>query len=82
MFASVAPICLVGYLYPPQQQQQQQKREVSEEEDYCLVSTKEGEDAARQIGAMAYIEWTEGSHELPTPVERLMWYGYYRNLSK
>jgi hypothetical protein len=77
---------LVGYhhpigIYSDRTQQQEEDVGISTYEE-GLVSTQEGEDAARQIGAMAYIEWTYGTHDPYAVMEKLAWYGYYYHLSK
>ncbi|PVG01486.1 hypothetical protein CPB86DRAFT_781709 [Serendipita vermifera] len=83
-FAAGAPICLVGYLYPcnlgPRSNEGKQK--TSKNENGRLVSTQEGEEAARQIGAVAYIEWTRGDQSRLAAMEALLWYGYYYRLYK
>jgi hypothetical protein len=53
-----------------------------DDEEPPIVSRQEGETAARQIEAVAYLEWTEYTPELRSEMERLMWYGYYNQLSK
>jgi hypothetical protein len=85
MVTREAPVCLVGYFYPPfgrNKRRQQQKETGTSDNDPRLISTREGEDAARQIGAIRYIEWTNGPGELYAAQETLMWYGYYYHLSK
>jgi hypothetical protein len=90
-FAPEAPICLIGCLFPKpsefggkQQQPRQQQNEMAASDDNkpYLISTQEGEDAARQIGAVTYIEWTEGSSKATKVMETLVWYGYYYHMSK
>ncbi|PVG01488.1 hypothetical protein CPB86DRAFT_106088 [Serendipita vermifera] len=86
-FAAGAPICLVGYCYATSLNsksgvQLQSLQGVSTNEDIRLVSTREGEEAARQIGAETYIEWTEGKDEPSSLMKALMWYGYYYHMSK
>ncbi|PVG01487.1 hypothetical protein CPB86DRAFT_106068 [Serendipita vermifera] len=86
-FARRVPFFLVGYFYPPSieggsdaRPQPQQRASTSE----CthLVSTREGEEAARRIGAVAYIEWTEGIDEPFAVTKTLLRCGYYYHLDK
>jgi hypothetical protein len=92
-FAPGVPVCLVGYLPTPltnqeggERPQQQSLGRTAPREDNIpqpqLVSTQEGEAAARQIGAVEYIEWAQDIDELRTKREKLVWYGYYYHLSK
>ncbi|PVF91845.1 hypothetical protein CPB86DRAFT_878273, partial [Serendipita vermifera] len=84
-YATGAPICLVGYHYPTSLKgnvQPHSEQRVPTTEHVYLVSTREGEEAAHQIGAEAYIEWTEGIDEPLGVMKALMWYGYYYHLEK
>ncbi|PVF91844.1 hypothetical protein CPB86DRAFT_791752 [Serendipita vermifera] len=79
-FAGGAPICLVGYLYSSLEASSLHSlQNVATREQVHLISTKEGEEAARQIGAVAYIEWTEGTNPMWL-LKEFMWYGYYYHL--
>jgi hypothetical protein len=83
-FTAGAPICLVGYYRPnsARMQLKRQRREsIDDKDESFLVSKQKGEEAARQIGAVAYIEWTQGTHDFYAVTEKLIWYGYYYHLS-
>jgi hypothetical protein len=53
--------------------------EEDDDDEPGLVSAQEGQDAARQIGAVAYIEWTGGLHG---EMAKVVQYGYYYRLLK
>jgi hypothetical protein len=53
-----------------------------DEDKSRLVSTREGQDAARQIGAVVYIEWTGERWGSYGQMEKVVRYGYYYQLSK
>ncbi|CAG8506703.1 1538_t:CDS:2, partial [Acaulospora colombiana] len=63
-----------GYLYPFNDKpvSDKGKQNALTNEDADLVSTQEGEEAARQIGAVAYIEWTRGDQSRLAATETLL----------
>ncbi|CAG8506683.1 1537_t:CDS:2 [Acaulospora colombiana] len=86
-FAGGAPVCLVGYLNPRRLQANSNVQSsplpgVSKNSNTRLISLEEGEDAARQIGAEAYLEWTEETSRSLELMKTLFWYGYYYHLDK
>jgi hypothetical protein len=58
-------------------------KDVDDDDDEpCLVSTQEGQGVARQIGAVAYIEWTGGRYGSCGQMAQLARYGYDYRFSK
>jgi hypothetical protein len=81
-FAPAAPVCLVGYGAPQSPSEIQITWETAtskdeEDDERRIVSMQEGQDAACQIGAVAYIEWTGGLHG---EMAKVVQYGYYYRL--
>jgi hypothetical protein len=72
---------LVGYVTSQWEVERPWERATRKEDDDKprLVSMQEGQDAACQIGAVAYIEWKGG---LSGEMAKVVQYGYYYRLLK